>query len=267
MYTVFVVEDERRQREGMIKLFPWESFGCKIIGSAENGVDGLKRICSERPDIVFTDIKMPFMGGIEMMDKIKAVYTPKTVILTGYAEFEYAYKAISLGVDAYILKPANKDDIRKIIIKITEDLQNENMTAEEYEMDRMLGGMGSLSVKVSAACRYIAENYAVDLTSRKIAEAIGISADYLCRIVKAETGMSLRTLTVNFRVSMARRMLGEYPQYKVYEVAEMTGFSDYKYFYTVFSQKMNMSPTEYQRCNFNQKDENVRLSNREGKNE
>lgn len=104
--TVFLVDDESIIRNGMKKLFDWESNGFTITGEAENGRDALPLILSLKPDIIITDLKMPFCDGITLASEIKkALPSAETVILTGYDEFEFAKQAIKIGVFDFLLKP------------------------------------------------------------------------------------------------------------------------------------------------------------------
>ena len=103
---VVIVEDEIRIREGIIKLLSKTNDEFCLVGEAENGKDGLQLLCELKPDIVITDIKMPLMDGLQMLDKMQeAGLNTKAIVLSAYSEFEYARKAMKLGVTEYLLKP------------------------------------------------------------------------------------------------------------------------------------------------------------------
>ena len=105
MYQMIVVDDEAELREGISNYFPWESLNIRVTGIFENGRTAFAYLKAHPVDIVLTDIRMPFMDGLELIEKAKAV-SPSTcyVILSGYREFEYAKKGLLLGVKDYILK-------------------------------------------------------------------------------------------------------------------------------------------------------------------
>lgn len=103
---IVIVEDEIRIREGLSKLVRKLNENYEVVGEASNGVEGLEVIRSVQPDVIITDIKMPMMDGLEMLNlladkEIKA----KTIVLSAYSEFEYARQAMRLGVKEYLLKP------------------------------------------------------------------------------------------------------------------------------------------------------------------
>lgn len=106
---VMIVEDEPRVREGLSESIDWNEHGMELVGTAENGLDGLEAFRRYRPDLVLADVRMPVMDGLQMAEQI-VEEQPETllIVLTGYDEFEYAQKAIRLGVRNYLLKPIGK---------------------------------------------------------------------------------------------------------------------------------------------------------------
>jgi two-component system response regulator YesN len=109
MYKVYLLDDEPFILEGLKYIVDWEDYGFEIIGSANNGEDGLKEILSMDIDLVLTDIMMPKMTGLELIDNlIKLNYHTNFIVLSAFQEFEYAKKAISMGAENYILKPIDK---------------------------------------------------------------------------------------------------------------------------------------------------------------
>lgn len=115
MLKVFLVEDESLIREGLRDNIPWEQYGYRFVGEAGDGEMALPLIRKSRPDLLITDIKMPFMDGLSLSKIVKEEF-PKTkvVIISGYDDFEYAREAIEVGVDQYLLKPITRD--RKSVV-------------------------------------------------------------------------------------------------------------------------------------------------------
>ncbi len=106
MYKVFLVEDEIVIREGIKNKIPWEQEGFQIVGDESDGELAYPMIVRERPDILITDIKMPFMDGLELSKLLKKdMPQMKIIIISGYSDFGYAQKAIDIGVSEYLLKP------------------------------------------------------------------------------------------------------------------------------------------------------------------
>ena len=125
---IVIVEDEVKIREGIAKMIETQTEHV-VQGEAVNGEEGLEMILRFKPDLVITDVRMPKMDGLEM---VKTLYERKVplhaVILSGYSEFEYAQKAIRYGVDEYLLKPLDIDDVRKMLGQVEKKIQREQMT-------------------------------------------------------------------------------------------------------------------------------------------
>ena len=119
-YKVFLVEDEIVTREGIRENVDWDAAGCKLCGEATDGEAALPLIESAKPDILITDIKMPFMDGLQLSRIIrKHMSWTKIIILSGHDEFEYAQKALQIGVTDYLLKPITSEDLHQALRKIT----------------------------------------------------------------------------------------------------------------------------------------------------
>lgn len=106
LYKVMLVDDEEAVRQTIEKKLQWEEIGFQVIATAENGEEALELAEKLRPDVVMTDIKMPFMDGLSLCRKLKENQRDtRIVIFSGFDEFEYAREAIKLDVAEYILKP------------------------------------------------------------------------------------------------------------------------------------------------------------------
>lgn len=116
-----LVEDETVIREGLRDRIPWEQYGYRFVGEAADGEVALPLIRKTRPDVLITDIKMPFMDGLSLSRIVREEF-PKTkiLIISGYDDFEYAREAISIGVDQYILKPVTRMSLRKVLQELKE---------------------------------------------------------------------------------------------------------------------------------------------------
>ena len=122
MYTYLIVDDEMIERKGIRMLLSRMNIRENIL-EASNGEEALEVFEKEKIDVLLTDINMPFMDGIELLSRIHEEYPgTETVIFSGYDEFSYAKKAISYGVSAYILKPVNPEEFKKVVGEITEKL-------------------------------------------------------------------------------------------------------------------------------------------------
>ena len=126
MWSVVIVDDDEKVLRGMKKVIPWEELNCQWIGEARNGKEGLELIEKKQPDIIITDIYMPIMNGLEMIEGLKGAGSEsKVIILSGYSDFEYARQALRLSIDDYLSKPASVDTIRRALQGIIGKLEAE----------------------------------------------------------------------------------------------------------------------------------------------
>ncbi len=126
LYKVILVDDEEEVREAIRKRIDWESIGFTVAGTAENGEEALELAEAEEPDVVMTDIQMPFMDGLTMLRKLKEKLPDlRSVIFSGYDDFEYAKEAIRLEAEEYILKPVDADELKAIFLRIKERLDEQ----------------------------------------------------------------------------------------------------------------------------------------------
>ncbi len=110
MLRTFLVEDEIVVRETIKKMIPWEQYGYELVGEAPDGEVALPMIKNLKPDLLITDIKMPFMDGLTLCRMVRKDFPEmKIVILSGYDDFNYAKQAIAIGVEDYLLKPITKN--------------------------------------------------------------------------------------------------------------------------------------------------------------
>ena len=146
MYRAMIIDDEEIVRWGIRDLMDWETEGFSLCEDGRDGRDGLEKLLDSRPDLVLVDIKMPGISGIELIRLAReAGFGGHFVILTGYSEFEFAKAAISLGVEEYLLKPVDEEElarcVRKIHGKLEEQSQEERrrIAGEETEREALLG--------------------------------------------------------------------------------------------------------------------------------
>lgn len=134
MYSIFLADDERLIREGLAETIPWDSLGLSLAGTAPDGKQALQGIRDLRPDIVLTDIRMPYMDGLELIAKIRELQPEcRIVIITGYGEFEYAQSAIRFGVSDFLLKPIDVSDLCRVLRHIVQELDGVSHHKSELE--------------------------------------------------------------------------------------------------------------------------------------
>ncbi len=123
---LLIVDDDEIIREGLVRNIPWENHGFTVVGTARNGQEGLELAREHQPQLILSDIRMPFMDGLRMAEAVKTENPAvKVIFLTGYDEFDYARKAINLRASDYILKYADNEEILQAALKAGAEWQSE----------------------------------------------------------------------------------------------------------------------------------------------
>lgn len=134
MLKIFLAEDEVIVRETIKRMIPWENLGFELVGEAADGEMALPLLIRQQPDLLITDIKMPFMDGLTLARLAKKeVPGLKVVILSGYDDFNYAKQAINIGVEDYLLKPITKNALIERLTEIRSRYEDEKTQREYYE--------------------------------------------------------------------------------------------------------------------------------------
>lgn len=121
MLKMIIVDDEKIIRETIHSLIDWNSLGIDVAAVCKDGIEAFDCILDEYPDIVMTDIKMPGLSGLDLIEKVRAAQlNTEFIILSGYGEFEFARTAMRYGVKHYLLKPSNETEITQVIVSCVE---------------------------------------------------------------------------------------------------------------------------------------------------
>lgn len=274
MYRVVIIDDEPIIVEGISKVVPWADYGCEVTATACSGLEGLEIIRKLRPDIIFTDISMPGMDGLSMIAALRVEFPEMMIaILTGYRDFDYAQKAIRLGVNRFLLKPSNMDEIKEALQFMADTLnkrkEQENAlktqnTAEvpvspaaepegaakqessgnedSSEHNSSEHNAGSFIVKT--ALKYMEENYTQKITLAEVAEKTYVSQWHLSKLLNGHTGKSFSELLNHIRIDEAKKLLKD-PSLRIGDISEEVGFMDVAHFSKVFKKLEGISANEY----------------------
>ena len=252
MYKVVIIDDEPIIVEGLSKVLDWESVRCKIVGTASNGQEGLELIRRLRPDLIFTDIAMPGMNGLQMIAAIR-VEQPHTQIsiLTGYRDFDFAQKAINLGVSRFLLKPSKLSELEEAVTFMTGQLDQLPARTEEGGEPsgapapaEQEGESSAGSFIVRNAVEYLETHYAEKITLTELAEKMYVSQWHLSKLLNRHMKKSFSDLLNEVRIREAKKLLAD-PSLRVGDVAERVGFLDIAHFSRVFKKYTEMSANEY----------------------
>ncbi|WAM36324.1 response regulator transcription factor [Caldicellulosiruptor acetigenus] len=240
MCTLLIVEDEEILLERLMKTIDWKIAGVdKVIGKTSSE-DALSVVLTENVDVVLTDIRMPIIDGLDLAEFIKnEKKRPYVILMSGYKEFEYAHRAIKLGVMDYILKPFSKEEVLEAVKRAVEKLN-----AESIQQD-ISSYCGSEDI-VDTVLKFIAANCSRQISLNDVAEYVHLHPVYLSRLLKNKTGKTFKEILTEARLKKAERLLKN-SSLKHYEIAEAVGFSDAQYFSQVFKKVYGMTPIEWKK--------------------
>ncbi len=251
MYRILLVDDEPIFLEFMKTIAEWERYDCRIEGVAEDGVSALSLIQEIKPDIVFIDISMPRMDGLEVCRWVKNQALPsKLVIMTGHDEFSFAYQAIKLGIDDFLLKPFSKEELEKCLQKMIESIQNQSSPTDaaadrENTFHQMTDGSTKYEIMSQMIDEYLNKNYSnAGLTLSTLSADLNFDSSYLRRVYKLTRGITITQKLEMLRIEEAKRLLKS-GRYLGQEISSLIGFSDQYYFSKRFKQLTGKTPSEY----------------------
>lgn len=247
-YRVLVVEDEEPIRKGIIFTFPWDRHDCIVIGEAANGLEGLEMILELKPDIVVTDIGMPLMDGLEMLREVGGEVLYSSIIISVYDEFEKARQAIDIGVSNYLLKPLRHAGLAEAVERAKKDLEHrrsyrrmESGNDVSAAVLRLLGEDYS-NFYVRRTFRFIEKHYRERIGLSDLVEELQVSANYINKKLKEELNQTFNEFLNRYRIQKSIELM-QTGEAKIYNIAAAVGYSDYKYFITVFKKYVGVPPS------------------------
>ena len=241
---ILIAEDEQRAREGICRLVESLEGDYQLVGAAVNGPMALDMILSLEPDVVLTDIRMPMIDGIEVAAQAREQgLKTEFVIISGYADFEYARRSIKLNVVDYLLKPVSKEDVENALNRAKERLKGKR-SAARAQSGHWREKYPEAHPTVIQALEYIEKNYAKRINQKELAQVLEVSQEYLSSLFTKNIGMTFSEFLKNYRVEQAKVLYesGECPKA---EVPERVGYADAKYFNLMFKSVTGKTINEY----------------------
>ncbi len=238
MYSIFLADDEVWETLGLKKLIEKSELPIQVVGQAENGIGALKALQEIQPDILITDIRMPGLNGLELSEKIRELgLKTEIILLSGYAEFEYARTALRFGIRNYLLKPVSQENLNEVLGELVAEKDKKLHTVSEEEVPES---------NIERIFHEIEVSYMEDITLNSLADKYNISASRLSIRVKEILGMSFSKYLTSKRIQKAKELL-EDDRLSVEQIAEMVGYRDYFYFTKVFKKTEGVSPSSYRK--------------------
>ena len=258
MLKLIIADDERIIRETISTIINWKEYDIEVVGLCKNGMETYDMIMDETPDIVLTDIKMPKMNGLKMIETAIKDQQFYSLVLTSYSEFELARQAIHMGVTDYLLKPVDEDELKESLDKIRQQIAyaSKYEKIEKISQDRILtvydewkifdSAKNSMDPYVKRTYEFVKQHYKEKVSINQVAESLGVSTSYLSRKLKAGLNTTFVDLLNQYRIKKALNMLSQGTM-RIYEISDELGFSEYKHFCGVFKKYTNMSPTDFRK--------------------
>jgi len=273
MPKILVVDDQKIERTGIRFLIREYRLDLEVV-EAENGEAALDYIRNHDLDILFTDIRMPFMDGLSLAEQTRKLKPDvKIVVFSAYGEFEYAKRALELHVHHYVLKPVQDqeflDAIQSVLQQCKSEKEEKERTmrlmadyrkalrleekeqVEEYTLampsDPLHGGKlqkSGISKAVMRAVAFIQEHYMRPIGVESVAAEVFLSADYLNSLFKEQTGYSLMKYITSCRLKKAEELLKQTNR-KIVDISRSVGYQDTSYFCMIFKNSYGESPAKY----------------------
>ncbi len=264
-YKALIVDDEKPVRIAIEKLADWKKYHIESVSMASNGREAYEQMTKESPDIIFMDICMPIMDGLEFLETAKEEYPgSQFIIVSGYDDFSYAQKALRFGATDYLLKPvegstinlaiehalekieATRKDQQLLDKSLQDSSQSVTGTATDtFDSNKSPESVASIAAEIKA---YIDSNFSENIRITMFSEKYYFSKEYLSRLFKQSYGFSIYEYVLKVRMENAARLLRD-ENTTIQDVGSKVGFSDNNYFSKAFKNYYNISPTEYRRQN------------------
>jgi two-component system response regulator YesN len=255
MYTMMLVDDEKGIVDGLKVMIPRYLPECQVVGCAYDGTEGVRMVRRLRPDIVITDIRMFHQDGLEMVETlVKEDVASKFIILSGYADFEYARKAMKLGIRFYLNKPIEEEELQTCVSTIISEIEKERKTNgnsrnDTVEMANRAADDSYMPRKndvIEEIKQYIMDNFDKKISLADLSNHFYMNLYYLSQLFKEKTGQTYLEYLTQLRIERARQLL-ERGDFKVYEICQMVGYSDTTHFSRLFEKMVGCKPSEYRK--------------------
>lgn len=243
MYHVFLADDEPWAIMALKSLISWSSYGFAVSGEAEDGKQALERIERIQPDLIISDIRMPGMDGLALLQTIRENnWKAQVLLVSGYTDFEYAQKALLYGCIGYLVKPVEEEELVKYLEKAKALLDEKN----NPDADSAEGGYQSENVLVQNMVKFIQEHFPEGISLQMLAGEFGMSESYISNLIKKKTGKGFGEHLVEVRIRKAQEYLRTTND-SIETIAARVGYPDYFYFTKVYKKATGISPAAYRR--------------------
>ncbi len=244
-YSVVIAEDEELLLKNLVNKVYSLNLGLHVAGTAQTGEQALEQIRLHSPDILITDIHMPVVDGMELLRQVSEGYPNlKSIIISGYSEFEYAKKALKYGVSEYLLKPVNREQLKNALFKIITQLNQANSS---ISTSPFIPSFSTKEETAEAIKEYIRVNYNKNINFEELLSQMNYSADYVTKIFSGIYGLSPVKYMISLRIHRAQHLLIHNPELTVQNIGELIGYTEVSYFSRIFKKYTGTSPGAFRK--------------------
>ncbi len=236
MYSLIIIDDEKKILDGIAEIFPWNNIGFEVKEKFTVAAKALDYLKVNNVDVVLTDICMPDMTGLDLTKKIKENSATLVVVFSSHTDYDYMREALQLNVVDYLMKPIDYQKLVSCFEKVKQ-LLDEKYEIVECKDDSYYGKI------IRKVDDYLKNNYQKGRL-QEVAEEIGISSTYLSKIYKEKSGIGFQEKLNKIRMEKAAELLQDY-QLKSYEISHYVGYDSPKNFTRAFKNFYGISPREY----------------------
>jgi two-component system, response regulator YesN len=248
MYKVLLVDDEPWALSGIKNSFDWITHGFEVVADTTNPLEAQELIRIKRPDVVFTDIRMPQVSGIDLIKVTRQEgIDAEFIVVSGYAEFDYAQKALRLGAYDYRLKPIKIEESDELLIRLFKHLTTKSINKKLKIVDiEYMSDSDKMNPSLNEILEFVNNHYNQELYLKEICEKFHINLTYCCDLFKKHIGSTFTEYVTNLRIKKACELLKD-TQLPIKKIAEVVGYNDYCYFYKVFKKIIKITPALYRK--------------------
>ena len=235
---MIVADDEKLIANNIARRIEENCPSFRVAARAGTGLEALKQAKELLPDVVFSDIKMPEMDGIELISRLRReMPAVLCVIVSGYSDFEYMKAAIQQSAADYLLKPVNPEELKRLLQRLEATL----LAREQQMIPRRESDAAALAERVRL---YLQENYDQPVDFSSLADSLAVSAPYLSKLFHEQEGKSPSRYLTDLRMRKAQKLLMD-TQLTVREIAVRVGYPDPFHFSRNFKNAMGISPAQF----------------------
>jgi len=247
MLKLLLVDDEPIILAGIEHLIRSERTAFTDIERASDAFEALALLETFRPDLIITDIQMPVMDGLQLIQEAQGKGAKRFIILSGYDQFEYARQALRLQVNEYLLKPIQRKELFEALNRLTLDIMEEKKEAAHLEgvESAITPSDSELSAPIRKFQAYVKNHFMRDIALDEVAEYLGLHPNYFCSVLKKETGMTFLQYLHTVRINQAKELLEGPETLTMDQIAKSVGFESPRHFYKVFKQFTGQTPGAY----------------------